>query len=77
MHDRTSNLPPMPGIFPDNPAPFVRNGADGHELVKARWGLRVRGAFVVSAGDGGLFAKGLISLNQECPLTLWQAIDIA
>ena len=23
------NLPPMPGVCPDYPAPIVRNGADG------------------------------------------------
>jgi putative SOS response-associated peptidase YedK len=32
------NLPPMPGVFPDYPAPIVRNGADGRELAMARWG---------------------------------------
>ena len=37
--DRTGNLPPMPGVFPDYPAPIVRNGPDGRELVKARWGM--------------------------------------
>lgn len=36
--DRTGNLPPMPGIFPDYPAPIVRNGSEGRELVLARWG---------------------------------------
>jgi putative SOS response-associated peptidase YedK len=33
------NLPPMPGVFPDYMAPIVRNGADGRELVTARWGM--------------------------------------
>ena len=32
--DRTGNLPLFPGIFPDQMAPIVRNGADGErELV--------------------------------------------
>jgi putative SOS response-associated peptidase YedK len=32
-HDRTGNLPVLPGIFPDQMAPIVRTGADGeHEL---------------------------------------------
>jgi putative SOS response-associated peptidase YedK len=31
MVDRTGNLPPLPGIFPDYAAPIVRNGADGRE----------------------------------------------
>jgi putative SOS response-associated peptidase YedK len=39
MVDRTGNLPPLPGIFPDYPAPIVRNGAEGHELCLARWGM--------------------------------------
>jgi putative SOS response-associated peptidase YedK len=38
--DRTGNLPAFPGIFPDQLAPIVRNGADGErELVMARWGM--------------------------------------
>ncbi len=39
MADRTGNLPPMPGIFPDYPAPIVRNHEDGRELILARWGM--------------------------------------
>jgi putative SOS response-associated peptidase YedK len=39
-NDRTGNLPLLPGIFPDQMAPIVRNGADGErELVMARWGM--------------------------------------
>ena len=38
-NDHTGNLPALPGIFPDTPAPIVRNGADGRELVMARWGM--------------------------------------
>jgi hypothetical protein len=29
----------MPGVFPDYPAPIVRNGANGRELAMARWGM--------------------------------------
>jgi putative SOS response-associated peptidase YedK len=39
MHDRTGNLPPLPGIFPDYGAPIVREGGEGRELVLARWGM--------------------------------------
>ena len=39
LHDRTGNLPPLPGIFPDYAAPIVRNTADGRELTLARWGM--------------------------------------
>ena len=39
-NDRTGNLPLLPGIFPDQMAPIIRNGADGErELVMARWGM--------------------------------------
>src|ERR1700730_1382041 len=39
MRDRTGNLPPLSGIFPDYAAPIVRNHPDGRELTKARWGM--------------------------------------
>lgn len=39
MADRTGNLPPLPGIYPDYQAPIVRNGVEGRELVYARWGM--------------------------------------
>lgn len=38
--DGVGNLPPLPGIFPDYPAPIVRHAASGgKELVMARWGM--------------------------------------
>jgi putative SOS response-associated peptidase YedK len=37
--DRVGNLPPLPGIYPDYPAPIIRNSAEGRELVMARWGM--------------------------------------
>jgi putative SOS response-associated peptidase YedK len=33
------NLPPMPGVFPDYPAPVVRNVGADRELVMMRWGM--------------------------------------
>ena len=39
LFDRTGNLAPMPGIFPDYPAPIVRNSPEDCELVPARWGM--------------------------------------
>jgi putative SOS response-associated peptidase YedK len=39
MVDKTGNLPPLPGIFPDYAAPIVCNGAEGRELAMARWGM--------------------------------------
>src|ERR1700731_214685 len=39
MRDRTGNLPPLYGIFPDYSAPIVRNQPEGRELTMARWGM--------------------------------------
>jgi len=40
MHDRTGNLPSLPGIFPDYAAPIVRMAHDAsREIVMARWGM--------------------------------------
>lgn len=40
MRDKTGNLPPLPGIYPDHMAPIVRNAPDGvRELALARWGM--------------------------------------
>lgn len=40
LRDRAGNLQPMPGVFPDYPAPIVREGPDGvRELAVARWGM--------------------------------------
>jgi putative SOS response-associated peptidase YedK len=33
------NLAPMPGVFPDYPAPVVRNAGDEREMVLMRWGM--------------------------------------
>jgi putative SOS response-associated peptidase YedK len=33
------NLPPMPGVFPNYPAPVVRNADTGRELTMMRWGM--------------------------------------
>jgi putative SOS response-associated peptidase YedK len=33
------NLPPMPGVFPDYPAPVVRNVGSERETLMMRWGM--------------------------------------
>jgi len=33
------NRPPMPGVFPDYPAPVIRNADVGTEMVTMRWGM--------------------------------------
>ncbi len=39
VNDRTGNLPPLPGIYPDYQAPVVWNGEDGPVLSMMRWGM--------------------------------------
>ena len=39
MNRHVGNLPPMPGVFPDYPAPVVRNTDSGRELAMMRWGM--------------------------------------
>jgi putative SOS response-associated peptidase YedK len=33
------NLAPMPGVFPDYPAPVIRNTDTGTEMATMRWGM--------------------------------------
>jgi len=33
------NLAPMPGVFPDYPAPVIRNTDAGTEMMTMRWGM--------------------------------------
>jgi putative SOS response-associated peptidase YedK len=33
------NLPPMPRVFPDYPAPVIRDTNAGTEMVTMRWGM--------------------------------------
>lgn len=48
IEDVTGNLPPMPGIYPDYPAPILRHGAAGGlQLAKARWGMPSPAAVLV------------------------------
>jgi putative SOS response-associated peptidase YedK len=39
MNRYVGNLPPMPGVFPDYPAPVVRNAGEAEEMVLMRWGM--------------------------------------
>ena len=61
MVDRTGNLPPLPGIFPDYAAPIVRNTTTGRELTMARWGMPSPSPVLFEAAKrraGRLQAKG-------------------
>jgi putative SOS response-associated peptidase YedK len=37
--DGAGNLPPLPGVFPDYPAPIIRNAGAERELTMMRWGM--------------------------------------
>src|ERR1700754_3518244 len=55
------NLAQMPGVFPDYKAPIVRAGAEGRELVTARWGMPSSAHALMEATKkraGKLEAKG-------------------
>jgi hypothetical protein len=39
MNRYVGNLPPMPGVFHDYPAPMVRNVGTEREMVMMRWGM--------------------------------------
>jgi putative SOS response-associated peptidase YedK len=39
MNRYVGNLPPIPGVFPDYPAPIVRNAGAERELTMMRWGM--------------------------------------
>lgn len=51
--DESGNLEPGK-IYPDYPAPIVRNGKDGRELVRARWGMPTPPKFIKGKADGGV-----------------------
>jgi len=42
MNRYVGNLPPIPGVFPDYPAPVVRNALAERELTLMRWGMLCR-----------------------------------
>ena len=59
--DRSGNMPPLPGIFPDYSAPIVRNTDAGRELTMARWGMPSSQAAMLDAAGkraAKLAAKG-------------------
>ena len=37
--DRTGNMPPLPGIFPDMAAPVIYGGPEGCSMSMMRWGM--------------------------------------
>ncbi len=39
LNSNVGNLPSMPGVYPDYPAPVVRNANGGREITMMRWGM--------------------------------------
>jgi putative SOS response-associated peptidase YedK len=39
LHRYVGNLALIPGVFPDYPAPAVRDTDNGREMVMMRWGM--------------------------------------
>jgi putative SOS response-associated peptidase YedK len=46
------NLPPMPGVFPDYPAPVIPNTEAGSEMTMMRWGISCHRAVASRWLDG-------------------------
>lgn len=55
MRDKAGNLEPALDLYPDYPAPIVRNGEDGtRELVWARWGMPTPKQYLKGSTDSGV-----------------------
>jgi putative SOS response-associated peptidase YedK len=72
------NLPPMPGVFPDYPAPVVRNNQGEREMVMMRWGIGIRSSWpdvrrrIPSPGfHTGVFRLGGQRLRRPLAGTNW------
>jgi hypothetical protein len=49
LNSCVGNLPSLPGIFPDYPAPIVRDAPDAREIVMASWGMPTSQVAVMEA----------------------------
>jgi putative SOS response-associated peptidase YedK len=71
------NLPPMPGAFPDYPAPVVRIAGADRELTMMRWGMppppKLGGAPVANNPQHGFTALArLVEAGKPLPRTVQQ-----
>jgi hypothetical protein len=62
------NLPPMPGVFPDHPAPVVRNTDHGTELTTMRWAMPLPPKF------GGPFVTNIRNTSSALAMLAARAI---
>jgi putative SOS response-associated peptidase YedK len=63
MEDRTGNLPPMPGIFPDYAAPIVRNEGGSRVLTTSRWGMPSPSNVLIGKKGQQLADKGVTNIR--------------
>jgi putative SOS response-associated peptidase YedK len=65
------NLPPMRGVFPDYPAPVVRNAGIEREMVTMRWGMppppRAGGSPVTNIRNTGSPHWRMVSMRRRPP----------
>lgn len=54
MSDTLGNLEPSIDVYPDRPAPVVRNTADGRELARLTWGMPSPPFVTKGKPDGGV-----------------------
>lgn len=79
LNSRVGNLPSLPGIFPDYPAPIVRSASDVREIVMARWGMpsspftlmqsAKRRAAKLKAKGTQVSVKEILRLEPDCGVT--------
>jgi putative SOS response-associated peptidase YedK len=68
------NLPPMPGVFPDFPAPVVRNAGNERELIMMRWGMPPpprAGGYPVTNIDGWRVFQVRVSKPPDTMHLIW------
>lgn len=54
MIDRLGNLQPSLDVYPDRPAPIVRSGQEGREIVALTWGMPSPPAVTQGRPDAGV-----------------------
>ena len=66
------NLAPMPGVFPDYPAPVISNTEAGTEMTLMRWGMppppRTRGPPVTNMAREIALDRRLIAVEGITPV---------
>ncbi|SFB48103.1 hypothetical protein SAMN03159496_04111 [Rhizobium sp. NFR07] len=54
LRDSLGNLEPTLDIFPDRPAPVVRNSEDGREMARLTWGMPTPSSVLQGRPDTGV-----------------------